>query len=439
VPASAQAPGAGHRRQLPTITREPPVRPRSRRRRHGIAAALVAAYALAAALSVLVRGLLPVPTWLALHLLLLGAASTAVLVWSRHFAQALLHSRPDSERLAAVRLALLNSGVLGVLVGVAAGHPLLAVAGAAVVVAAVAGHVASLVTMLRRTRTAGLLRDAVWYYVASGCALLVGAVLGAVLASGAVGEAGTGSTDGRTFIALHAAHVHANLLGWVGLAVLGTLYMLWPAVLRTRMSEDAPRVARQALAATVPGLAIAVVALLASNARIAAAGVALYAVGAALSLRPFLQVARRRVPSTGAAWLLAAATGWLLAALVVDIAGLLAGRIDQTVDRIVPMLVAGVVVQVLSGALTFLLPVTLGGGPHGNRRLTALLEWAWQVRVVVGNSGVLLVSLPLRDRWAHAGWGLVLAGFGSFVPLVVVALLRTLRSSSPDRAARITP
>lgn len=53
------------------------------------------------------------------------------------------------------------------------------------------------------------------------------------------------------------------------------------------------------------------------------------------------------------------------------------------------------IVQVLTCALTFLLPVTVGGVPAGNRRLTEILEFAWRSRAVLGNAGVLgLAALP---------------------------------------------
>ena len=59
--------------------------------------------------------------------------------------------------------------------------------------------------------------------------------------------------------------------------------------------------------------------------------------------------------------------------------------------------------QALTGALTFLLPVTVGGGPAGNRRLTEILEFAWRSRAVRGNAGVLgLATLP---QVADAGVG----------------------------------
>lgn len=59
--------------------------------------------------------------------------------------------------------------------------------------------------------------------------------------------------------------------------------------------------------------------------------------------------------------------------------------------------------QVLTGALTFLLPVTVGGGRAGNRRLTEILEFAWRSRAALGNAGVL--GLATRPQVADAGVG----------------------------------
>lgn len=83
-----------------------------RRRRPTLAAALVAAYLMAVAVAVPVHGVLAMPKWLALHLLVLGAASNAVFVYSRHFAQALLHTSPGSERPAHAQLVVLNLGAV---------------------------------------------------------------------------------------------------------------------------------------------------------------------------------------------------------------------------------------------------------------------------------------------------------------------------------------
>ena len=39
----------------------------------------------------------PAPRWLLIHLTLLGAVTHAIFVWSRHFADALLHLKPGTR------------------------------------------------------------------------------------------------------------------------------------------------------------------------------------------------------------------------------------------------------------------------------------------------------------------------------------------------------
>jgi nitrite reductase (NO-forming) len=397
---------------------------------HAVAGAVVAAYLLAAAVVVAAHAVMPVPEWLALHLLVLGAATNAVFVWSRFFAQALLHARPGSERPAYLRIGVLNIGVVAVLSGITGGLAPLAVAGAALVVGAVIAHAASLLAMARSSPLAGPLAVVAWYYVAAGAALAVGGALGGMLAAGSV-------RSPRLDAALVLAHAQVNLLGWLGLAIIGTQFMLWPMVLRTRMSDDAPRVARCVLMLTAGGLAVTAAALLASpflasTHWLAATGMAAYLAGTMASLVPAAREMRVRPPHTAAAWALLAGNAWLAAALAADTAGLAAGLspAGQVLDRLlIPVLGVGVVGQILTGALTFLLPVTVGGGPAGNRRLTAILERGWRTRAILGNGGVVaLVTLP-GGGWARtAAWAAILAGFGTF-PVLASAALTAARAA----------
>jgi nitrite reductase (NO-forming) len=406
-----------------------------RRRRHTVAAILVAGY-LAAGVAVITHSLLAMPEWLALHLLVLGAASNAVLVYSRHFAQALLHVRPGPEWPASARLAMFNLGALAVLLGMSLRQPWLVVAGAALVVAAIIGHTVSLIAMARAASLSGRLRDVTWYYVAAGTCLVIGGTLGGLLAGGAVRSA-------RWEQAVRLAHAHLNLLGWLGLVVIGTQFMLWPAVLRTRMADTAPRTARRVLAITTTGLAVAVTGalltgLVGSAHWLAAAGMAGYAAGVANALLPAVREMRAKPPRSGAPVALLAGNGWLLAALTVDVVALALG--DTTADDLlgrllVPMLGIGVITQILTGALTFLIPVTVGGGPTGNRRLTQVLEYAWLPRALLGNLGVLLLVLPISGQPRVLAWVLVLVGFGSYPALVTAALLAA-RQPASDPAAQ---
>ena len=405
-----------------------PAAHRPRLRRHTIAAGIVAAYLLAAVVAVIAHSSWGLPLWLALHLLVLGAATNAVFVWSWHFAEALLHARPASQRPGYLRLAVLNAGIAAVLAGVSASSGGLAVAGAALVITAVTWLIAGLARLAHGSVLAGRLREVVWYYLAAGVALALGAALGGLLATNVVSSA-------RLDTALRLAHAHLNLLGWLGLAILGTEFMLWPAVLRTRMADDAPQWARRVLGVTVAGPTAAAGGLLAtayvSAARwVAAAGMLTYAAGVAGPLVPAVREMRVRPPRSAAAWALLAGNAWLLAGICADVAALSAG--PGLADRLlagslVPILALGVVAQILTGALTFLLPVVAGGGPAGNRRLTAVLERGWPARAAATNAGVLLLALPAGGAPRLAGWLLALAGLGPFPFLVVAALARRPR------------
>lgn len=415
-------------------------RRRPRIARHAAAGALVAGYLLAAAVVVAAHRWVPVPEWLALHLLVLGAATNAVLVWSRFFAQALLHARTRSELAAHVRLGLLNAGVIAVLAGVAGHAGVLAAAGAAVVVAVVIAHTASLLAMARSSPLAGPLAILTRYYAAAGVALAAGGTLGGLLAAGWV-------RSPRLAGVVTLAHAELNLLGWLGLALVGTQFMLWPMVLRTRVSGAAPRVARRDLMLTAGGLTVTAGALLVipwlGGARwLAAAGMAAYLAGTVDAALPALRQMRARPPRTAPAWGLLAGYGWLFVALAADIAGLARGphQADQVLGRLlIPVLGIGVITQVLAGALTYLLPVTTGGGPAGNRRVTAILECAWRPRAVAGNAGVLALAVGPAGGWPHlAGWVAVLAGFGTF-PVLVIAALAGGRRRGRVRAGSAPP
>ena len=92
-----------------------------------------------------------VPGWLMIHLLLLGAVTHSIVVWSNHFAETLLHAPtgPDERRRQSWRLIALNGGVLLVVIGVPSRVWGLTLAGACLVAAAVGWHGASLVHRLR--------------------------------------------------------------------------------------------------------------------------------------------------------------------------------------------------------------------------------------------------------------------------------------------------
>ncbi|MFD5650546.1 multicopper oxidase domain-containing protein [Streptomyces sp. NPDC127039] len=395
------------------------------RSRHLAAHALIAAWVVLALLAASAQHTLPVARWLAIHLFLLGAATTAIVVWSEHFAVAMLHAPLPDRRWSNARLAGVNIGVAGVLTGVWADLPVLTGAGCALLVTAITAHLVVLVRM-GRGALGGRLAPIADYYRAAAAALIVGAVLGWLMATGKVGP--------QHYMGLKLAHVHVTLLGWIGLPVLGTLFMLWPTVLGVRMAEHTTRLARRVLVLTGGGLLTAVAGLVAGWRPAAVLGIAGYAVGVATAAQLFARTLRRRPAiSAAAAWLLAAATLWLLVGVVVDLM-LLAVRplaeVGDDVESLVLVLLVGLVAQVLIGALTYLLPIVLASGPRERAALRAVLEWGWGPRLVVLNLGVAV--LPLPDPVGT--WGMLLVGAAGavFLALVVRVLVRSGRGLSQD-------
>ncbi|MFF5336171.1 multicopper oxidase domain-containing protein [Streptomyces sp. NPDC013181] len=397
------------------------------RGRHLAAHVLVAAWVVLALLAASAQQTMPAARWLAVHLFLLGAATTAIVVWSEHFAVAMLHAGLPDRRWSHARLAGVNAGAVGVLTGMWTDRPVLTGVGCALLVTAVGAHLVVLVRM-GRGALGGRLAPIADYYRAAAVALIIGAVLGWSLATGRVGA--------QHYSGIKLAHVHATLLGWIGLPVLGTLFMLWPTVMGVRMAEHTTRLARRVLVLTGGGLLIAVAGLAADRRPGAVLGVALYAAGVAVAAHLFVRTVRRRPAiSAAAAWMLAAAMGWLLVGVAVDLVLLAARPLTDVRDdfgAVIPVLLVGLVAQVLIGALTYLLPIVLASGPKQRASLRAVLEWGWAPRLVVLNLGVALLALPLPDPGGSAGMPLVGVAGLAFLALVVRVLVRSGRAQFTD-------
>ena len=113
-----------------------------RGRRHLAPAGVVLAYLLAGGVTIALSGRITGAGWLALHLVLLGGATNAIVVWSEHFAAALLHARVSSPRTALARLVAINLAVLAVLAGVQGHRPALVAGGGSLLAVVVLAHAA---------------------------------------------------------------------------------------------------------------------------------------------------------------------------------------------------------------------------------------------------------------------------------------------------------
>jgi nitrite reductase (NO-forming) len=346
-------------------------------------------------------------------------------VWSEHFAEALLHARAGGTRIAMVRLAALNVAVVAVLAGVHGGRTALVAGGGTLLAVVVLAHAAALFRRIRHALPTRL-GDTVWFYVAAATALVAATGLGMLLAGDAAGS-------GDAYRAIRLAHAHLNVLGWIGLSVLGTQFTLWPTVLRTRMAGSVRTAARWSFLLSACGLAVAAAGLLARQQAVAVGGLAGYAAGLGTALWPFAWTLRQRRPHNAASWMLAAGMTWFTVAVAADLAAVATAPavvdLDLRIGRLVPVVAVGFGLQVLTGALTYLLPAVWGRGAHGNRTLTRILELGWPARVAALNAGVAAVAAGAAGHWVTAA-GQVLIGLalGSFAILAAAALAWRVRN-----------
>lgn len=365
---------------------------------------------------------LPAPRWLMLHVLLLGAATHAILVWSQYFSFALLRTKQTtSDRTRQTwRLGLANAGAAVVVVGVPLDIWPLTVAGATLLIAAVAWHGASLVARLRGA-LAGRFGHSVRYYVAAAAFLIVGAGLGTWLAGGAVGI---------DHAQLMLAHALVNLLGWVGLTVAGTLVTLWPTMLRTRADEHAGPASARALPVLAIAAAVAAIGAGAGQAGVLAVGLFGYAAGLSLIAVGMVRAARTRPPRSFAAGSAGIAVLWGIGCLLVLATSALAAwstgaaftAVQDTVDAVVPFVAAGLVAQVLIGALSYLVPVVLGGGPTPVRIGTRVFDRGAALRIATANVALVVCALPVSSLMRVVASVLYLVAAGAFLPLLLAAM-----------------
>lgn len=375
------------------------------------------AYLLAAVVVAAAQAYVADADWLLVHLLALGAATNAILVWSAHFAQTLLRLPAAAGRRGlVVRLVVLNVGVVLVLLG-------MTVPGAVLV----GGVALWQAWALWRQMGMGLparFRPMVRYYVAAACFLPVGAGLGVAMES---------ARDQASLAQLLLAHMAANVLGWIGITVAGTLVTLWPTILRTQIADGAERAAGRALPVLIGSVIVTVVGSVAGLRVVVLVGVAGYLAGWAVLAWPHARAWRRRPPHGFAAWSVLAAVAWLGIGLARTL-GIVATSADWTVvaerlEALVVPFAIGFAAQVLLGALTYLIPVVLAGGPEAARRTIAVLETAGVVRVAVANLGLVLLGIPWSDPVRVAGWLLTLVSMASFLPIAgaAVAVNRRVR------------
>ncbi|MGL3149994.1 multicopper oxidase domain-containing protein [Microbacterium sp. A82] len=377
--------------------------------------------------AVLMHRSLPIPNWLMIHLLLLGAVTHAILVWSQYFSFALLRSAATiaERRTQTVRLALSNAGAALILLGVPLGVWPLSLLGAALLITAVSWHGVSLYRRAKRSMP-GRFGRTIRFYIVAAALLVAGAALGGWLARG-------GATPN-----LVLAHALLNVLGWIGLVVAGTVVTLWPTILRTRADEHAAIGAARALPLLALGVLVAAAGAALAWLPMLALGLLAYFAGLVVIGVSLWRAARQAPPRTFAALSVGMALLWWAGCIAVLIIGTAAvsssgsgiAGLSPIVSQTVPFLVAGFAAQVLPGALSYLIPVVLGGGPTPVRVGTAAFDRFGALRVATANAALVVCALPVSSLMRVAASILYLVAMASFLVIMLIAMRAQRRAKA---------
>ncbi|WP_232818958.1 multicopper oxidase domain-containing protein [Homoserinimonas sp. OAct 916] len=399
---------------------------------------VVLAWAVVAAVVAFAHRGIPEAGWLMVHTMLLGAATTAILIWSQHFADTLVrHPAAFGRRSHALRLAGHTVGAVLVATGIVAGQWAIVLAGGIIVGLVAVVHASSLGQQLK-TALPSRFGKLVGFYIAASLALAVGVGLGVWMARADV----TAAVHDR----LYLAHISLNLFGWVGLTVLGTVILLWPTVLHAKITEPAQVAARRSLPLLVFGLLLVTAASVFDLQIGVGVGLLVYLAGVIMVLVPALGQAKQMPPQNFAGWSIGMALLWLAGcvaalAIVVITSASWADAING-MQILVPAFVVGFVAQIVSGAMSYLLPVVLGGGPTVTKATNAVLDQAAVFRVTVINAGSLLYLAPLPSLvkvtvsflvYAMLLWFLILA----VRAIVVARRVRTEANPTERPRARV--
>jgi nitrite reductase (NO-forming) len=415
-------------------TRAAPPR-RRRRRTDRLASVWLVAALVIAGIGLVSRSALPQPLWTLVHVVTLGVLTNAILQWSWYFARTLLRLPDDDPRAgrdAVIRTIAFNVVLVGLFVAMWTARTVAVVAFATGIGAVIAWHGLALLRAAR-TRLVSRFAVVVRFYVAAAAFLVVGCALAGIIAIAMLDPTAPAWTvDMRD--RLTVAHALVNVGGWIGLSIAGTLVTLGPTMLRTRIDSHAVTLAVRALPLLVGGIAVAAVAAIGGIMPGVGMGLLIFVAALVPGVAvPLVRTALAKSPSTYATWTMTAGLAWVAVAVTAVSVGAFAapdaGAFRASNLPWIAVLGIGGIGQVFVGALTYLLPVVVGGGPAALRAGMAVLETGWPARVAVRNTaiGLLAVTGTTGTDLSTWWWALVLLTFAGDVVLLAVAGTRQVR------------
>ncbi len=373
----------------------------------------------------LVRGT-PLPSWMRLvhvHAALVGGVAQMILGGFLAFIPPLLLTGQNQRESHPLLFAAINGGAIGMVAGFGLRQYLIVGLSGFLVVAAflwMAGHAW---TQARRSLNSPPLN--LWYYAAALLALFAGLAAGEAMALGFAQE---------IYGHVRLAHIHLNLIGFVTLAIIGTMHNLLPTVLNTPLAS--PRLGRLVLVLMLLGVAVLIGGFLTSSLPIELAAGGLLLIGTSLYAANLFKtwLASTQKGSAASDHLLLG-TFFLLFTVIL---GILVAANSLSTPPLMPygtlhlvaythMALVGFVVNTIMGALSHLLPVALAvsrvpsnkkRGPYLDR-LSAIMD-RWRT-VQIGGLSLGTMGLALL---ASLTWNVQLASLSIQITLwICFALL----------------
>jgi nitrite reductase (NO-forming) len=349
-----------------------------------LAIALAAGYLISALASLVLPAADRHGLWLPLHLVLAGAATSAIAGVLPFFVAAFAAAQPAHRAIRVGGVLAVASGAAAISAGVALNVPAVAVAGGLSFITGIVLTTVSAVLPLRRALGPGR-GPIVRAYLAAMAFVVVGATLATLLLAGSrpIVEA---------WARLKPAHAWLNLVGFVSLVIATTLLHFYPTAIGARISGHwSGRV-------TILGTAL---------------GAALVATGYAIA---FDLVAR-----AGAVATIAGAIG-----LVLWIADRWRSRARWTTDAewhrfVIGGLTSSVAWYVVGVGIASVRVLIMGADPlgWGIETVAVPLVGGWAALAVLASASHLLPSVGPGDQAAHAGQRRML-GIGGSLRLVVL-------------------
>ena len=371
----------------------------ARGRWHTLSAALIGLWILIG-LGLLIAGSLgaPVVWWDIIHPFTIGALTTAIIVFSTHFTEALTRTAGGDYRGVGSRVGLVQLGLILLLID-RAGYDWgpLADAASALIIAALTWHLWFVVRRLGGSLS-GSFAVTVPFYIAASVFMIASVVL-VILSGNGVGE----------YSLLVGAHSRGMIWGFAWLTVIGTVVTLLPTLSATAISPIARARCTRALIVHCVGLSLAMALYAVGLTRAAGVAQLLVVLAAVLIIQPVLATVMGRSPRlTTATVAVIAGLLWMLALCAGDAISAAVGAYPRAITLILlPGFLGAGLLQLVTGVLHHLLPILTGARPDTTER-------TGYARLLLINVGGLLTLLGATAA------GLIMMGIGLSANVIAV-------------------